>query len=162
MASLEITERSSQTVPLSFFGRGWRIDPICGQHGLTSFGESYMKKTLRSILTYLMVAGGVIALSQCNPPNVPPPTVKYSVTGTGTITAASVTYTNETGGTDQFDVSLPWSYSFSSEPGKVVELLVSLSDYSQVGVLTATIYVNGSVLQTSSGNASAIAGGTVP
>lgn len=73
--------------------------------------------------------------------------VTYRVDGSGT---ASLTYANETGGTEQREVSLPWEKRFDGKPGQF--LYLSAQDKNG-GTGTVSISINGRVVKdaTSSG-----------
>jgi len=72
--------------------------------------------------------------------------IKHEVTGSAT--AVSLDYKNATGGrTEKEHVSLPWFYSLTAHTGNYVFLVVMNEGVS--GTVTATIYKDGSVLQTS-------------
>jgi len=72
--------------------------------------------------------------------------VKYEVTGTAK--TVFVTYVNESGGTSQeSNVSLPWSYTFTAKPGDFV--YISAQNEGETGSVTVTIYKNGSIFKTS-------------
>ena len=72
--------------------------------------------------------------------------IKYEVTGSAP--SVSLTYENSSGGTSQTTgTPLPWTYTFSGKPGDF--LYVSAQNDGASGSVTATIYENGSVVQTS-------------
>lgn len=72
--------------------------------------------------------------------------VKYEISGTAT--TVDITYTNSTGGTSQLsDVSVPWTLTFRRDEGEFV--YVSAQNQNDTGSVTATIYRDGSTLQTS-------------
>jgi uncharacterized protein YceK len=72
--------------------------------------------------------------------------VEYKVTGTaGTV---SLTYTNKDGGTSQeSNVSLPWTHSFTAKSGSFV--YVSAQNMGASGTVTTTIYRDGKEFKTS-------------
>ncbi|MBL7087099.1 MAG: hypothetical protein ISS28_08435 [Candidatus Cloacimonetes bacterium] len=72
--------------------------------------------------------------------------VEYKVTGTAS--RVDVTYENEGGGTSQeSNVSVPWTYSFTGEPGDFV--YISAQNQGQSGSVTVTIYTDGDKFKTS-------------
>ena len=72
--------------------------------------------------------------------------VTYDVVGTGT-TSASVTYRNQGGGTEQREVKLPWTESFSASPGDY--LYISAQNKNGSGSITTYISINGETRKTS-------------
>ena len=73
--------------------------------------------------------------------------VTYDVVGEGT-QSASLTYENEEGGTEQQEVRLPWTKSFTGRPGSF--LYISAQNKSGSGSITAYISINGHTRKTSS------------
>lgn len=65
--------------------------------------------------------------------------VTYEVGGTAK--SISLTYTNESGGTEQREVDLPWSKTFSARDGDF--LYISAQDQGGSGDVMAYIIVNG-------------------
>lgn len=59
----------------------------------------------------------------------------------GTAKSVSLTYTNESGGTEQREVDLPWSKTFSVRDGDF--LYISAQDQGGSGDVMAYIIVNG-------------------
>ncbi len=93
---------------------------------------------------------------------IPPYTVEYRVVGEYTMTAF-VTYRNASGGTEQMDVKLPWSTSFSSRSGSFVYL--SAQNRENAGKITVSIRVNGAQFRSSTSSGAyviATASGTAP
>ena len=74
--------------------------------------------------------------------------VEYSVAGSAS--SASLTYQNESGGTDQKQVSLPWKYSFTGSPGDF--LYLSAQNQESYGTVTAKIKLNGNTVQSAETN----------
>jgi hypothetical protein len=70
-------------------------------------------------------------------------TVVYKVGGTAS--RASLTIENESGGTEQFTVSIPWTKSFQVSPGSFV--YVSAQNEGDHGSVTCTITSNGVIVQ---------------
>jgi hypothetical protein len=68
----------------------------------------------------------------------------YDVVGTG---SASLTYTNQGGDSEQMEVSLPWSKSFTVHDGDV--LYISAQNKNDYGSITTYISINGSPRKTS-------------
>ena len=68
--------------------------------------------------------------------------VTYLVTGPGTV---GLTFKNESGGTEQRTVSLPWSLEFGA--GRGAFLYVSAQKQQKDGTIRAEIHLNGSLLQ---------------
>jgi hypothetical protein len=83
------------------------------------------------------------------------PAVAYEITGTAS--SVSVTLSDPTGDTKQYnDVSVPHTYSYSSFPGNF--LYISAENQGDYGSVTVTIYVDGKIYKTStSSDASPIA-----
>ena len=75
---------------------------------------------------------------------------KYKITYhvEGTANTASVTYTNEQGGTEQRDVSLPWdSAIYEMEIGDFASIVTQSQDYSST--IICIIEINGKILKRS-------------
>ena len=102
-----------------------------------------MTKSLKALIPIVLF---VFALASCDNPLDSSINVKYKVTGTAD--TVDVTYENSDGGTSQeSDVSVPWSYSFTGEPGDFV--YISAQNQGQTGTVTVTIYTDGDVFKTS-------------
>jgi hypothetical protein len=89
-------------------------------------------------------------------------TVEYEVTGTAR--AASLTLENDTGGTEQKTVRIPWSQSYTGF-GRGDFVYVSAQNEGESGGLTCRVTVNGRVEFTSSSTgayAICTASGSVP
>lgn len=72
--------------------------------------------------------------------------VEYKVTGTAE--TVSITYENSDGGCSQeSDVSIPWSYSFTGESGDFV--YISAQNQGETGSVTVTIKTDGDVFKQS-------------
>jgi hypothetical protein len=69
--------------------------------------------------------------------------VMYELTGVGD---ASITIENESGGTEQHTVSLPWYKNFDARCGQFLYLSAQNDGY-RFGELKATIYVDGHAIQ---------------
>ncbi len=74
--------------------------------------------------------------------------VKYVVSGSAP--SAMITYNNEQGGTEQVDVTLPFTKEMTVDPGAVLSI-VAQSGGS--GTLTCEIWINEKQTKTSSSNA---------
>jgi len=73
--------------------------------------------------------------------------IKYEVTGSAA--TVNITYKNEDGGTSQANgVSMPWSYSFTAQPGDSVYL--SAQNNGESGTITVTIFKGSSEFKKSS------------
>ena len=111
---------------------------------LGEFGEelAMMKKLfviMLGVMIVLFAIGGVCVTTETYQ-------ITYEVTGTAL--AASLTFTNEDGGTSQeSDVWLPWTYSFEAEEGDWVSILAQ--NTGDTGSVTVTIYRDGEVFRTS-------------
>ena len=71
--------------------------------------------------------------------------VEYKITGTAS--EVDVTLTNATGGTEQYDnVSVPHTYTFDNYTHWF--LYISAQNQGESGSVTATIYLNGEVVNT--------------
>jgi len=68
-------------------------------------------------------------------------TVKYEVVGVSGSTKASVTYENAQGGTEQRDIKLPWSKTYTMERGSFV--YISAQNDHEYGGVACRIYVDG-------------------
>lgn len=80
--------------------------------------------------------------------------VEYVVEGTST--SASLTYSNESGGTEQLDVKLPWRDLFFANSG--FSAYISAQNNNKVGSITVKILLNGiEVKQSTSSGAYVIA-----
>lgn len=75
-----------------------------------------------------------------------PAKVTYDVVGEGT-RSASLTYQNGEGGTEQRDVKLPWTSSFTARPGSF--LYISAQNKNDSGSITVYISINGNTRKTS-------------
>lgn len=100
-----------------------------------------------TVLRVIAVLGLIyLALLGCDNPLDSSIDVKYKVTGTAE--TVDVTYENSSGGVSQeSDVEVPWSYSFTGEPGDFV--YISAQNQGQTGTVTVTIYRDGDVFKTS-------------
>lgn len=67
--------------------------------------------------------------------------VRYQVDGM--TNKASLTYANEDGGTEQREVSVPWSKEFNCRPGEF--LYLSAQNRADYGSIVATIFVDGHI-----------------
>lgn len=72
--------------------------------------------------------------------------VTYDVVGEST-RMASLTYTNQGGGTEQQEVMLPWSKSFQAQYGD--HLYISAQNKKEYGSITVYISINGNTRKTS-------------
>jgi hypothetical protein len=70
-------------------------------------------------------------------------TVLYQVTGSAK--SASLTYANESGGTEQQTVAVPWKLEFRRSPGTFVYL--SAQKQEEYGTVHVAIYSDGTLLQ---------------
>lgn len=90
--------------------------------------------------------------------------MKYEVLCTAIPNLVSITIENEGGGTSQYtDVATPWNYQFEGSSGDFV--YVSAQNQQDHGNVTATIYINGGVFQTSTSSGAyviASAYGSIP
>jgi hypothetical protein len=86
--------------------------------------------------------------------------IEYRVSGS--LTRTTVTYTNTTGGTEQFDTRLPWRRTFVME--NVTYVYVGALSAGETGTLTCQIYLDGVVWKesTSSGTGAMVTCGGVP
>lgn len=75
-----------------------------------------------------------------------PHSVSYSVKGSAT-EAASLTYSNAQGGTQQEKVRLPWETSFEAKPG--APLYISAQNEMQYGSVIVQISIDGKEFKTS-------------
>ena len=71
--------------------------------------------------------------------------VTYEVTGTAS--SASMTYETPGGTSQQSDMSLPWSHTFSAEEGQF--LYISAQNQDRAGTVTAAIKVDGVIAKSS-------------
>ncbi len=76
-------------------------------------------------------------------------TVKYEVTGTAR--RAGLTLQNDSGGTDQIEVSVPWSKSYHSFESRDF-VYVSAQNDGETGTLSCAIYVDGRKVFSGSAN----------
>lgn len=92
---------------------------------------------------YVFLATSCLILSSCS---LFKHDIKYEVTGTAA--SVSLTYENASGGTSQTSgTALPWVYTFSAKSGDF--LYVSAQNDGATGSVTAAVYENDSVVQTS-------------
>lgn len=109
---------------------------------------------------HFLIALFMLTLTACGGGDQPgSASVSYSISGDGT-TAASLTYANATGGTEQKTVTLPTtvptSGTYSIPPGQF--LYISAQNQSSSGSVTVKIMINGNVWkQSTSSGAYAIA-----
>ena len=68
--------------------------------------------------------------------------VTYRVDGKG---VASLTYRNQTGGTEQHTVELPWTLEFDGRYGEF--LYLSAQNKSNEGAIVASIIINGRIVK---------------
>lgn len=76
--------------------------------------------------------------------------VTYSVTGTAR--RVSLTYENDSGGTEQHEVSLPWSKTYTGFTSELDFLYVSAQNQRESGTLQCEVKIGGRVIY--SGDAS--------
>lgn len=74
--------------------------------------------------------------------------VKYVISGTAT--SAMITYTNETGGTEQVNVNLPFTKEFKASPGAALSIV---AQNNGSGSITCEIWINGELKKTSTSTA---------
>lgn len=79
-----------------------------------------------------------------NPPVKSTYSVKYEVSGSPVKEGASLTYENETGNTEQKDVTMPWTETFTAAPG---DFLYVSAQIDGNGTITCKIYLDGVVWQ---------------
>jgi hypothetical protein len=87
--------------------------------------------------------------------------VKYSITGT--TNSASLTLSNPDGGTEQYDVVVPWEKSYSMYPGDFV--YISGQNNRDHGSITCQNFVDGNVMKESNSSGAyviASCSGTLP
>lgn len=107
-----------------------------------------MKKILLCLAFILAFAVACIARTI---PDADAPTandaieVTYKVFGEGT-SSASLTYTNETGNTEQVDTDLPWQLRFTAESGQF--LAVSAQNSEDGGTIKCQILIDGELKET--------------
>jgi hypothetical protein len=102
-----------------------------------------MKKLIAITLILCFVGLSSIG-GTCNPSNSSA-IVKYEITGTAS--EVNVTLTNATGGTEQYsDVSVPHTYTFDDYTHWF--LYISAQNQGESGSITATVYLNGEVVNT--------------
>jgi hypothetical protein len=97
------------------------------------------------VIVALMIKGGLFS------PNILTDgshAIKYVVTGT--VRGASLTYVNESGGTEQRTVSVPLTLEFRRAPGTSVYL--SAQKQEEYGSVHVSIYVDGALLQEAESN----------
>lgn len=104
---------------------------------------------LRIIL--LSVLGIIAVVWFMAQPPVPVPSstarVTYSVTGSGNV---GLTFINESGGTEQKTVALPWTLEIRSKPGAFLH--ISAQKKQEDGTIVAGIYVDGTPIQKAESN----------
>lgn len=88
--------------------------------------------------------------------------VRYSITGTAN--SVSITYQNVYGGVSQIgNTSVPWSLSFTGEPGDFV--YVSAQNQGETGKVTAIIFIDDDVFKSSTSSGAfviATSSGSIP
>ena len=103
----------------------------------------------RTIFTLTLLVGLLIQIS-CVEMDTSPHQIKYEVTVTNTnggVGFASLTYSNESGGTSQETKALlPWVKTFTAKKGAFLYISAQ-NNYS--GVITTNIYVDGRIVKTS-------------
>jgi hypothetical protein len=116
------------------------------------------------------VQGGCLLLAICAVllwsfkgllPTPAPERITYSVAGTETL--ASLTYQNESGGTEQRDVAVPWKLELTATHGAF--LYLAAQKHNRFGTIRVAILVNGQTLQAAESNAEygiASVSGSVP
>jgi len=109
--------------------------------GLYENGSAMLLLRLGSMMLIAM-----LLLLNCDNPLDSSIDVKYKVTGTAE--TVDITYENRDGGTSQeADVEVPWSYSFTGHPGDFV--YISAQNQGSTGTVTVTILTDGDVVKTS-------------
>jgi hypothetical protein len=72
--------------------------------------------------------------------------VEYRITGTAQ--RCSATYQNSSGGTNQDEVNVPFSYSWSgAKSGDFLYMWCQIDTSSDTGVMTIGLYKNGTLVQ---------------
>ena len=112
------------------------------------------------ILALIFVLCVLIAKFSPTPKPPEPSTVSYMVSGDGT---ASLTFRNESGGTEQKTVQLPWELAFVAK--RHAFLYIAAQKKQAEGVIHAEIYVDGNRIQEAESNTAygiASASGRIP
>jgi hypothetical protein len=131
--------------------------PGCG----TATGKA--KKESSGIKIGCLLVAGIPILLWIIGQNLPTPTpqlVTYEVIGSGTV---GLTFQNESGGTEQKTVSLPWTLVLRARHGAF--LYLAAQKQQERGTIRAAIYVNGQPIQSAEANSSygiASVSGSVP
>ena len=122
--------------------------------------------TWTQVLVILVMAAAALALFSGKFDNTMTPTktrqVVYSVSGEENM-SASLTYQNESGGTEQRTVPLPWSKSFLAAPGSLA--YISAQKQSKPGSIVVIVSGDGKIIQRAESTSEfgiAVAGGVVP
>jgi len=114
-----------------------QVMPAVGLHLISKKGLAMSKSVYLLPILFLMLGCELFDTSI---------DVEYKVTGTAS--RVDVTYENEDGGTSQEgNVSVPWTYSFTGDPGDFV--YISAQNQGQSGSVTVTIYTDGDNFKTS-------------
>jgi len=118
-------------------------------------------------LVLIAVAAVLLILSALlsNSPQTSAAEVTYEVTDPYDLAMAQLTYRNESGGTEQKTVSLPWTLKLRPKRGTFLYLSAQKSQRSDYDTIQATIYVDGHAIQTARSNSLygiASVSGTVP
>ena len=75
-----------------------------------------------------------------------PPSVEYRITGTAL--QCSATYQNSTGGVDQRDVNVPFSYSWNgAKSGDPLSMSCRIESSEDTGSITIELYTNGTLIR---------------
>lgn len=106
--------------------------------------------TFLFVLLLLMPSSNGGASSSSKKSTTSSATYKATYHVAGSASEASLTYQNESGGTDQKKVSLPWTYSFNGSPGDF--LYLSAQNEKDYGTVTAEIKLNGKTVQSAETN----------
>lgn len=126
--------------------------PRCGRHTSLVPQKSAAPKVLFWVVVFVVVASGWIftplgkALLEATPSGVFIPgdrSIRYLVDGSSR--TASVTFTNESGGTGSLLVTLPWTLRMRRAAGTF--LYVAAQKKGSDGTVHAAIYVDGDVIQ---------------
>lgn len=110
-------------------------------------------------------AGGSRVSAVNGQERIPPGMHKVTYRVIGIADTAALTLANESGGTEQHDVTLPWEESFYARPGQFVSLICT-AQHRVMAAVTVAILIDGTVFKTanSSGQDSTTAScsGSVP
>lgn len=141
---------------------GSAINVVAPDTGATQATPPKSPRSYNQVATLLVIIGILFFLNEFAPYVTEPHKVTYTVTGSY-VGFVELTYSNESGGTEQKTVALPWKLEFKAQHNAFV--YISAQKQGENGAIDAVIYLDGNVIQEASANSRygiASASGRVP